>query len=111
MTPNLLILPIYHANLQAKQIFNAPEVKQNSKTKRVWNIKQLQHDIGEYVCDHILFIHSILGSDTVSYVHAIGKGVASKRMKKEGLIITGQKALVCLHNGYSSDSLDTLRYK
>ncbi len=32
---NLLTLLIYHANLQAKQIFNAPEVKPNSKTNRM----------------------------------------------------------------------------
>ncbi len=65
----LVILLIYYANLQAKQIFNTPVVKPNSKMNRVWNIKQLQHDLGEYVCDHILFIHSILGCDTVSHVH------------------------------------------
>ncbi len=79
---NLLILLIYHANLQAKQIFSAPEIKPNSKTNRVWNIKQLQHDLGEYVCDHILFIHAILGCDTVSQVHGLGKGVALKKNEK-----------------------------
>ncbi len=62
---SLLILLIYHANLQAKQIFYAPEAKENSKKNRVWNIKQLQHDLGEYVCDHILFIHAILDCGTV----------------------------------------------
>ncbi len=35
----------------------------------------------------------------------------SRPSNKEGLIIAGEKALVCLHNGDSSDSLDTLRYK
>ncbi len=77
---NLLILHIYHAYLQAKQIFNAPEVKPNSKTNREWNIKQLQQDLGEYVCDHILFILAILGCDTISHVHGLDKGVALKRM-------------------------------
>ncbi len=126
---DLLILLIYHAKLQTKQICYAPEVKANSKKNRVWNIRQLQHDLGEYVCDHILFIHAILCCDTVSRVHGLGQGVALKRMKnaifhqqaqvfntsrpsiKEGLIIAGDKALVCLHNSDSSDSLDTLRYK
>ncbi len=78
---NLLILLIYHANLQTKQIFYAPEAKGNSKKNRVWNIKQPQHDLGEYVCDHILLIHAILGCDTVSHVHGLGKGGALKRMK------------------------------
>ncbi len=78
---SLLILLIYDANLQAKQIFYAPEAKENSKKNRVWNVKQLQHDLGEYVCDHILFIHPILDCDTVSHVHRLGKGCALKRMK------------------------------
>ncbi len=77
---SLLILLIYHANLQAKQIFYAPGAKANSKKNRVWNIKQLQHDLGEYVCDNILFIHEILGCDIVSHVQGLGKGGALKRM-------------------------------
>ncbi len=126
---DLLVLLIYHTDLRAKQVFFAPEVKANSKKNRVWNIKHLKNTLGGDVCHNILFIHAILGCDTVSRIHGLGKGVGLKKLKnavfhqqalvfntstsidKQGLVTAGEKALVCLYNGDASDSLDTLRYK
>ena len=73
-------------------------------------------------------MHTILGCDTTSRVHGIGKGVAMKKAKtevqfcklasvfdradaaREEIIRAGEKAVSRLFNSPSSDSLNSLRY-
>jgi len=75
-----------------------------------------------------LFVHAILGCDTTSRLHGIGKGAALKKIqsnahfleqakifshqaaKKEDVVRAGEKALLYLYNGMPEESLDSLRY-
>ena len=71
--------------------------------------------LGPDVCDHILFIHAILGCDVTSRLFGLGKGLAVvERIKsnfefcqqakvfnqigqaKEDIIVAGERALVSL---------------
>ncbi len=126
---DLLILLVYHAELNAKDIFFAPEHKANTKKKRLWNIKQLKETLGSSVCDKILFIHALLGCDTTSRIFGLGKGLGLKKIMKDGnfselanifcqtaahpenIIKAGEKALICLYGGVQTESLDSLRYR
>ena len=81
------------------------------------------------ICNHILFLHSILGCDTTSRLHGLGKGNALKKFReqrcfvelarafysqfslKEDIIAAGEEALIILYNGKVEKSLDSLRYK
>jgi len=91
--------------------------------------KVLKEKLGEDVCNNILFIHAILGCDTSSRIHRIGKGASLKTFlfshhfraqaqvfnnisaSKEDVAAAGEKALVCLYNGKSDEGLDSLRYR
>ena len=82
--------------------------------------------LGLDVCSNILFVHALLGCDTTSRILGIGKPVALRKLKtdahfrvqaavfsntaaaKEDIIAAGERALVCLHNGRSGESLDFL---
>ena len=58
--------------------FFKPEPRANSTRRRVWNMKVVEDKLGEDVCNNILFIHAILGCDTTSRLHGIGKGTSLK---------------------------------
>ena len=47
--------------------------------RRVWDMKVVKTKLGEGICDNILFLHAILGCDTTSRLHEIGKGTAIKK--------------------------------
>ena len=75
---------------------------------------------------NILFVHVVLRCNTTSETHRIGKGFALKKIMKDAefqeqadnnedntisdIIAAGEKVLVCLYNGRSDESLDSLRY-
>lgn len=79
------------------------------------------------MCEHILFIHSILGCDTTSRLFGLGKGLAVKKIEhnvqfqqqaavfnqpqseKEDIISAGEWAIVILYSGNVKDGLDSLR--
>ena len=125
---DLLVLLCYHADLNSHDIFFKPEPKQNAKTRRVWDIKKTKTLLGPNVYTNILFVHAVLGCDTTSRLHGIGKGVALKKIKsnanfleqakvfshqaatKEDVVKAGEKALLCLYNAVSEESLNSLRY-
>ena len=69
----LLVLLCYHTNITANELFFKPEPKQRSNTRRIWNIKKTKSVLGPDVCNNILFVHAVLGCDTTSRVHGIGK--------------------------------------
>ena len=79
---DLLVLLIFHVELNANNIYFAPEPKTNSKKSRIWNIKLLKVTLGSTMCDNILFIHAILGCDTTSRMFGLGKGLALKKFMK-----------------------------
>ncbi|KAG1672542.1 hypothetical protein GQR58_015942 [Nymphon striatum] len=82
---DLLILLCHHFKPGRFDLYFQPEPKVTSKKNRTWNIKLVKQDLGDAVCDGILFIHAILGSDTTSHVHGFGKGASLK--KYESIIV------------------------
>ena len=115
--------------MSAEELFFQPDPRANSTKRRVWNMKVLKEKLGEDVCNNIFFIHAILGCDTTSRLHGIGKGTSLKKFceshhfrnqakvfnntsaSKKEVIEAGEKALVCLYNGKSGETLDCLRYR
>ena len=57
----LLVLLCYHANLESHDLFFCPEPKKNTKQPRIWNIKAIKQRLGPDICQHILFLHAVLG--------------------------------------------------
>ena len=92
-------------------------------------MKVLKEKQGQDVCNNIFFIHAILGCDTTSGLHGVGKGTSLKKFyeshhfrnqakvfnnasaSKKEVIEADEKALVCLYNSKSSGALDCLRYR
>ena len=125
---DLLVLLLYHANHQSKEIYFMPEPRKNSKL-RVWNIKEAKEKLGTYICKHILFLHAFLGSDTTSRIYGYGKGALMKKIRSNSTLkqsatvfdtvessvvniaTAGEKVMCILYNGSSEESLNTLRYK
>ena len=118
---DLLVLLLYHANHENKEIYFMPEPRKNSKL-RVWNIKEAKEKLGTYMCKHILFLHAFLESDTTSCIYGSGKA-ALKTLKQSAMVFdtvessavdiatAGEKVMCVLYNGSSEESLNTLRYK
>ena len=85
--------------------------------------------LGPDICSHIFFIHALLGCDTTSRLYGIGKGAPLKRFRASHIfceqakvfdthsasihdvVDAGEKALVIIYNGKSTDTLDSLRYQ
>ncbi|KAG1676659.1 hypothetical protein GQR58_014154 [Nymphon striatum] len=118
-----------HAESDADVLIAQTAVEAANLNTTVLNIKLVKQDLGDAVCDGILFIHAILGSDTTSHVHGFGKGASLKKFTtskqfqnqasifynetstKDDIIEAGEKALVLLYNGQQDDTLNGLRYK
>jgi hypothetical protein len=124
---DLLVLLCHHAELDSPHdLFFIPKTSPSSA--KVWNIKKTKRALGEDVCLSILVLHAILGCDTTSRIHGIGKGIALKaceeksvfrqqcsvfmnaQAKQPDIILAGEKALVTLYGGKPGDTLDALRY-
>ena len=77
---DILVLLIHHANsTSCKNIFLTSSVNRSSKSPpKVWDIFQAKQVLGIDVCKNILEIHAIIGCDTTSRFHGIGKGIALK---------------------------------
>ncbi|XP_076040893.1 uncharacterized protein LOC143025304 [Oratosquilla oratoria] len=126
---DLLVLLLYHADMTANELFLVSESKQATKSRRVWCIKQSKESLGPQICDHLLFVHAVLGCDTTSRPFGLGKGLAVKKVKTDSLFreqsemfhkseqtpeditAAGEKALVSLYGGTREEGLDSLRYK
>ena len=77
---DLLILLLYHAGNLGHKVYFAPEPKKNSKS-RVWDISEIQMKLGPYLCNQMLYIHAMLGCETTSRFHGIGKGALLKKIR------------------------------
>lgn len=126
---DLLILLCYHASLNSHSIYFRPEPKKGTKNPRVWDITAVKKQLGPEICTHILFLHAVLGCDTTSRLHGIGKGNSLKKFRSsqhfheqakvfdaqsaslEGVTAAGEQALVSVYNRKTGETLDTLRYK
>ncbi|CAC5408278.1 unnamed protein product [Mytilus coruscus] len=77
---DLLLLLCYHADMTARNIyFKSDTKKKTAKKFRIWDVKMTKTALGEETCSFLSFIHAILGCDTTSQVHGIGKGIALKK--------------------------------
>ncbi len=126
---DLLVLLLYHADMTANELFLVSVSKQATKSRRVWCIKQSKELLGRQICDHLLFVHGILGCDTTSRLFGLGKGLAVVKVKTDSLFreqskmfhkskqtpeditAAGEKALVSLYVGTKEEGLDSLRCK
>lgn len=125
----LLVLLLYHAEMDAKELFFRPEPHQRDMTvRKLWDIKKTKTVLGCNVTTSMLFLHALLGCDNTSRVHGIGKGIALKKAKineqfrqlagvfnrsdssREDVIEAGEKALLSVFNAASTESLNSLRY-
>ena len=125
---DLLVLLLHHLLPLENKIYFAPEPKKNA-TGRVWDIKQIQSDLGSFTCKHLLFLHAFLGCDTTSRIYGIGKGSILKKFKdsvslQQAAIIfndpnsthsqvqdAGEKALVAIYGGKKTENLNMLRFR
>lgn len=127
---DLLVLALHHTEINSHDLFFAPEPKQSSKKTRVWCINQAKELLGPSVCDHVLFIHAMMGCDTTSRLFGLGKGLPLKKIKndalfqqqarvfgstdevnKQAIIEAGEKAMVALYGGAADEDLDMVRYR
>jgi hypothetical protein len=123
---DLLVLLLHQTKDTSNDLFFAPEPKKNAK-RRVWDIKKAKKDIGPFVCQHILFLHALLGCDTTSRLFGIGKAAVLKKFKTNTALqqaakvfdndsaepgqieSAGEIALVVMYNGKKNQSLNELR--
>ena len=126
---DILVLICYHASLESHDLFFCPEPKKNTKQPCTWNIKAVKQRLGPDMCQHILFLHAVLGCDTTSRLHGIGKGASLKKyqtnnsFREQAMVLhsrsasthdvtrAGERALVIIYNGRSTDTLDSLRHQ
>lgn len=100
---DLLVLLCRHAEMNAIDLFFKAEPKQRSKTRKIWNIKKTKTSLGPNVCANILLVHAILGCDTTSRIHGIGKGVALTKIRTEAPF--REQVNVFNHPGASKDEV------
>ena len=80
---DFLVLLLHHADIDSNDIFISPEntkASKASKTKKVWCLKQCKALLGSKLCEHLLFMHAILGCDTTSHLFGLGKGFMVKKV-------------------------------
>ena len=126
----LLVLLCYHCEFSSQYVFFQPEPKANTAKHRVWDLRKTKTVLGVKVIQIIIFVHAILGCDTTSRLHGLGKASSLKMVTKneqflrlahlfcgdaytlkEGIIKAGEDVLVYLYNGSEQDDLNSLRYK
>lgn len=127
---DLLVLLCHHAQKTPFNIFFRSGQKSGMKTKpRSWDVRATRRNLGEVLCENMLFIHALLGCDTTSRVHGIGKRVAltlarnspyfreqsqvfyDETATKEQIISAGENALVAACNGKPGQSINDLRFQ
>ena len=125
---DILVLLCFHSPSTMTNIYLRPEPRVGmKKAPRCWNIAVLRTILGPLVCNHMLFVHAILGCDTTSHIYGLGKGVALKLMRsnqvfpkladtfrdpnstQEDVVIAGEHAIVLCYKGQTGDKLDFLR--
>ena len=80
---DLLVLLLYHADLNSHKIFFKSDMKQNLRSETVIrDILSIKEALGVIVCKNILFIHAIAGCDTTSGLFGIGQGSPLKMLKE-----------------------------
>ena len=76
----MLILLCYSADIHSKGLYLKPKPRQKTKIPRIWDITKIKNVLGEQICACILFVRALLGCDTTSWVHGIGKPAVVKKI-------------------------------
>jgi hypothetical protein len=106
--------------MESHDLFFRPEPKRNTKNPRIWNIKATKQRLSPDLCNHILFIHALLGCDITSRLSRDSAQVTFREQAKVldtlsssmyDVVDAGEKALVIIYNGKLTDTLDSLRYQ
>ena len=112
---DLLVLLCFYTRSDSFDLYFKPEPKANSR-RRVWDMKRIKEQLGDDVCLDLLFLHAILGCDTTSRVHGIGKAAALKKYANsllfreqakvfkssstvDDIVVAGENTLVSLYVG------------
>ena len=92
-------------------------------------VRLLKQRLGPDICQHILYPNVVIGCDTTSRLHGIGKGASLKTYQTNNtfreqanvlhthsdsahdVTCAGEIAMVILYNGISTDTLDSLRHQ
>ena len=122
-----VILLCYYSDPDGFELFMQCSTWGTTRKNRIWDIKVTQSELDADI-GNIMFIHAILGCDTTSRLHGLGKGLSLMRIissalfrykadqfcKKDAtvddVIDAGEPVLVCLYSGKEGDNLDGLRY-
>ena len=118
--------------MESHDLFFCPEPKGTQKNLAPGTSRLQKQMIGQDMCNHILFIHALLGCDTISrYLDSteLERGASLKRFiashafreqakvfdtysaSMHDVVDAGEKALVIISNGKSTDMLDSLRHQ
>ena len=81
---DLLVLLCYYACLELQNIFFKQESKKATMKPSVWNITAVKEKLCFEICNNILFLHVILGCDTTSQLHEIGKSKVQSTLSNVG---------------------------
>ena len=113
---------------------NSKQAGPSTRTKaaQLWDIKETKILLGPTICQHALFLRAILGCDTVSRVHGLGKGQVLKKLHsdtkdryfceqaliftdkhvvKDDVVSAGDKALLSLYGEQPGEGLNDLHYR
>ena len=101
----------------------------STKKAHVWSIIHTKQQLNAEVTENLLFGHAIMGCDTTSRLHGLGKGMILKKLQnsedlrnigklfheggkeQDEVIRAGEKALLLLYSNKKEETLDGLRLK
>ena len=79
---DLYLLLLQHAEMNVHELFLKSEPKNLTQQAKSWCIKETKESQGPDICDNIFFIHAFLSCDATSRLYGLGKGLATKEIKK-----------------------------
>ena len=81
---DLLILFLYHKSENSHPVYLRGQEKSNMKSvPKTWDIQCAKEKLGDILCSSPLTIHALLGCDTTSRIHTVGKATAFYKFKKD----------------------------
>ena len=126
---DLLVLLLYHAELDKENIYFKSEQKQTAVKKgKIWDISKAKRNLGENICKLLPVIHAFSGCDTTSRIFGIGKGTILKKLRssiefqemaakfiencdQDTITKAGEEMMLSLYGGIQYEGLDLLRYR
>ncbi|WAR13480.1 hypothetical protein MAR_027660 [Mya arenaria] len=99
---DLLVLCFY-ANSDANNIFFTSDSKASFKGKKIWDLHNTIHVLGEEVRKLLVFIHAFTGYDTTSRLYGIDS-------LHDGIELAGIAVITSVYGGTHCQGLDLLRY-